>query len=813
MIGETVSHYRLLKKLGGGGMGVVYEAEDLSLKRRVAIKFLPEDISKKPASLERFHREAQAASALNHPNICVIHQIGQEKDTPFIVMELMKGQTLKHTINGKPMEIEKALDLGIQIASALEAAHAQGIIHRDIKPPNIFVTESDQAKLLDFGLAKKVVEPHTEQLTASIEHSLTASGIVMGTVTYMSPEQARGNELDARTDLFSFGAVLYEMVTGTLPFVGTTTVEILEALLSKEPVPAIQLNPKVPAELQRIITKAMQKDRTVRYQSASEMRADLQLLRRGDVSPISQLQTAPPSIGLKSNRARSFQFAVIALLLLAVAIFSYWQLRMRPKSVSPGTLLAPAIAVLPFTTFGNPKQEEYFSDGMTEALITELAKIQGMQVTSRNSVFQYKEKKVNIAQVGKELAVNYILEGSVQRSSDRIRVHAKLINVQTGYHMWAEQYDRNTADLFAVQDDISKNIASEMKLTLSETAPAKKIRPTENLEAYDFYLRGKYLMNRLTEEDFNQAIPHLEKAIALDPNFALAHAALGVIYRQKYFFVEPKKEWEEKAFIEIGKAIALNPDLAEAYTARGRLLWTRKNNFPHEKSLEDYKKAISLDPNLAEAYVHVGGIYWHVGLLEDALKEEETALKLDPANSNARANIVLILLASQKYQQTLSASEDAPGMEIWGTLSLLYLDNIQKAEHQMKQLLQKEPARRPLMVVWDASFIHSCYALLLAKIGKNAEAEKNIQMAIEKDRGVGHFHHAEYNIALAYALMGKTSLAMEWLQKTADHGFACYPLFAKDPHLASLRGNSDFEAFLEKMKQVMDYYHTNFITN
>jgi tetratricopeptide (TPR) repeat protein len=342
--------------------------------------------------------------------------------------------------------------------------------------------------------------------------------------------------------------------------------------------------------------------------------------------------------------------------------------------------------------------------------------------------------------------------------------------------------------------------------------PAKRTRPTENLQAYDLYLRGKYLLNNISEEDLNQATDVLEKAIALDPQFALAHAALGKVYQTKYFFVEPKKEWEEKAFVEIEKAIALDPNLAEAYAARGRLIWTRQNNYPHERSVSDYKRAIALDPNLADAHAYLAGIYIHVGLLEEAVQEITTALKLDPTNSLAHSNRAMALLFSQEYQKALSASEQSPGDEIWGALSLLYLD-VRKSEHLMKELLEKEPERRAVMRVWDASFIHSSYAVLLAKAGNFREAEKHIGMSIEKDRGLGHFHHAEYNIGSAYALMGKTTLAMEWLQKTVDHGFSCYPFISKDPHLQNLRGNSNFEAFLEKMKKLMAYYRAEFLAS
>ncbi len=812
--GTQIGPYEIQSLLGSGGMGEVYRARDTRLNRSVAIKILPEELCSDLQRLSRFEQEARSASALNHQNIITIYDIGKHNSSPFIAMELVEGKTLRQILASGPVPVKNLLNIATQLFEGLACAHEAGIIHRDLKPENIIVNKEGVAKILDFGLAKLspvgMTENGSQVPTAGHQ---TSSGILLGTVGYMSPEQASGRVADFRSDQFSLGIILYEMAAGKSPFRRNTAAETLTAIIREEPESIESLNAAVPAPFAWLLRRCLSKDPAERYTSTRDLARDLRDLKEHwPASATRASQTARPSIGVKTTRTRSIQFAAIAVLLLGLLIIAFWQSRIRPTATPTDSPPVPSIVVLPFTPFGNQSQEEYFSDGMTEALITELAKIPGMQVIARNSAFQYKGRNVNIQQVGKDLSVNYVLEGSLQRSGDRIRVHAQLINVRTGFHLWAERYDRDSVDLFGVQDDISRKIAAALKLTLSKTPTTQKLRPTENLEAYDLYLRGKYLLNNISEEDLNQAIPHLEKAITLDPQFALAHAALGKVYRQKYFFVEPKQEWEEKAFVEIEKAIAFDPNLAEAYAARGRLIWTRQNNYPHEKSAEDYKKAIALDPNLAEAYTYLGGIYHHVGLIEEAMQEVTAALRLDPSNSLARSNRMMILLFSQQYKEAFSASEQSPGDEIWGALSLLYIGNIQKSEEMMKQLLQQEPERGPLMRVWDASFIHSSYAILLAKTGNVfPEAEKQIRMAIEKDRGLGHFHHSEYNIASAYALMGKTALALEWLQKTVDHGFSCYPFFEKDPHLKNLHGNPEFGTFLEKTKQQRNYYRAKFL--
>ena len=809
-LGDRLGHYEIQSHLGSGGMGEVYRARDVRLNRVIAIKILPEELSTDRQRLSRFEREAQSASALNHQNIITIYDIGKHGTRPFIAMELVEGKTLREILSSGPVAIKDLLNIAIQLADGLACAHEAGIVHRDLKPENVIVNNNGVTKILDFGLAKlfQLGISNEEVSQAPTVYEETASGMILGTVGYMSPEQASGQPVDFKSDQFSLATILYEMATSHSPFRRKTAAETLAAIIRDKPKAIESYNPQVPDPLVRLIDRCLSKEPSERYSSTRDLVHDLRDIAEQRPPASQKSQVGVRSIGRKTTKARPFLVAAM-MLLVGVLIVSFWQFRGRGEVTLTDPLQDPSVAVMPFTTVGNTTQEEYFSDGMTEALITEIAMIPGIKVIASNSVFSYKGRNVNIGQIAKELSVNYVVQGSVQRSGDRVRVNVKLINVRTGYHLWAHKYDRNSSDLFAVQDDISRKIGSALELNLSETKGTRGIGPTQNLQAYDFYLRGKYLLNEVDEESLNKAIPLFEKAIAIDPQFALAHAALGKIYRQKYFFVEPKKEWEEKAFVEIEKAIALDPNLAEAYTARGRLIWSRENNYPHEKAASDYKKAIALNPNLADAHAYLAGIYMHVGMLEEAIQESVIALKLDPTGSLTPGNYAMSLLFNQQYHEALSVSEKSPEDEIWKALSLLYLGNIQKSEHLMKELLKKMD-RQIFMAVWDSSFIHSSYAVLLAKTGNHTAAEEHIRMTIEKDRGLGHYHHSEYNIASAYALMGKVKPAIEWVQRTGDHGFTCYPLFKNDPHLKNLHGNSEFTAFLEKMKEQTDYYRADF---
>ena len=517
LVGQSVSHYKVTRKLGSGGMGVVYEAEDTRLGRRVAVKFLPPEMAQDTQLIERFQREARAASALNHPNICTIHSIEQHERQHFLVMELLEGQTLAQMMGRQPFSMDKLLPLAIQIADALESAHAKGIVHRDIKPANLWLTDRGQIKILDFGLAKieRSAIPEAGSSASQMETmagELTSPGAAMGTVSYMSPEQARGQLVDARTDLFSVGTVLYQLACGVLPFTGDTSAVIFDSILNRDPKPVEQVNPAVPPEFGRILSKLLEKDRSLRCQTATELKTDLNRLKRD----------------LDSGSKRAAELSDT-----------------KSGATKPAV---KSVAVLYFENLSGVKEDEYLRDGITEDIITELSKIRGLNTFSRPTVLAYRDKQVTPSQIGQQLRAAYVLTGSLRRSGNRLRITTQLVDTATDFPMWSERYDREMKDVFEVQDEIARKIAEALRVTLSpQELEALAIKPTENLQAYDLYLRGKRYARRQTRQDLEFALQMFENAVAMDSSFALAYAACANACAMFYCNFSRDPIWVERA--------------------------------------------------------------------------------------------------------------------------------------------------------------------------------------------------------------------------------------------------------------------------
>jgi len=720
MVGKRVSHYEVVRALGAGGMGVVYEAEDTRLGRRVALKFLPPDLGRDPQTLERFQREARAASALNHPNICTVHAIEEHDGDFFIVMELLDGESLAQVLARQRLETAPLIELAIQIADALESAHAKGIVHRDIKPANIFVNARGQVKVLDFGLAK--IEEGRRSHEATAPADLTIPGTAMGTVAYMSPEQARGQLTDARTDLFSLGTVLYQAATGVLPFQGDTSAVVFDAILNRDPIPVADVGSAAPAELGRMIDKALEKDRNMRYQTATELKTDLIRLKRD----------------LDSGRRRAAD----------------------SSATGSGAVKAAeaSIAVLYFENLSGVKEDEYFRDGITEDIITELSKIKGLKIFPRPTVLAYRDKSVTPQQVGRELKTAYVLGGSLRRAGNRLRINAQLMDARTDFPVWSERYDRELQDIFEVQDEIARKIAAALRITLTpQEREAIAAKPTDNLQAYDLYLRGKSHVRRVTRQDLEFALQMFEGAVALDGDFARAYAGIGNVCAQYHYHYQRDATWMDRAITAAERASALRPDEPEVLVAQAWIAYARGQ---YDDAVQAAQQAIERKSDSEGAYYVLGRALFAAG------RYQEVANMVDAA----------VMASGDDYNVYVPLNNALGALGKEEALRNLKLRRIQALENHLK--LVPDDARARIHLAGD-----------YVSTGRFEDGAREVQFAVAlrpNDANV------MYNVACVYSQMNKKDEALGALKKAWDAGLRDGDWARRDPDLALLHGDPEF---------------------
>ena len=800
--GQMIDHYKIVRPVGAGGMGEVYLADDTRLQRKVALKFLPAHFTQQQNHLRRFQQEALTVAALSHPNVCTIHEVietGQRRHC--IVMEYVDGMTLRDRIGNGRMTVSEALEVAIQVASALASAHAAGIVHRDIKLENIMLRRDGYVKILDFGLAKlteREISLDTEAQTQMLIN--TTPGVVMGTVYYMSPEQARGLPVDARTDVWSLGVVLYELVTGKKPFDGPTTTDIIISIAEREPAPLSNHVADVPARLEEIVRKALAKDREQRYRTAEDLLVDLKSLKQ-DLEIGAEVQRFKPAPAIAAPRRSPYPVGLLIVAgVLVLAVASY--ILLFRKTATPSTEIK-SLAVLPLQNSSGDSSQDYFADGMTESLITDLARFGALRVTSRPLVMPYKNTSKSVPEIGRDLNVDAVLKGSVQRSGAQVTVAVQLINAATNQNLWSNTYARDLSDVLALQKDVTRDLVNNIhiQVTTQEQAQLGRTRRPVKPEAYDDYLRGQFYLHRQSRENNELAIQALEQAVDKDPEFASAFADLAQAYVWKLYLFSPEdKQSAEKAFVAVRKALHLDPDLAVAYLARGRLMWTPEERFPHERVIREYRHALQLDPNLDEARNQLALVYCHIGAFDDALQEAQRGLASNPTNPLIQFRIAETLNFQRKHEDALAALRAIPketnpalvsNQTVWALFSL---GRREEASATLEQFLKENPQD-------NRGLGTGLQALLAASMGQERVAEEKIKLAIEKGKGFGHFHHTAYHIASAYALMNKNDEAIKFLEAAASDGFPCYPLFESDPNLNNLRQDARFIAFLATQKQ------------
>jgi len=740
--GSRVGPYEIVSSIGAGGMGEVYRARDPRLGRDVAIKVLPDSFSQDSERLRRFEQEARAASALNHPNILTIHDTGVHESAPYVVSELLEGETLRERISRGPMSPTAVAAIGAQVAQGLAAAHAKGIVHRDVKPANLFLTGDDRLKILDFGIARL---PAVAADSGSPTHGLTEPGTVLGTVAYMSPEQLRSQPLDGRSDIFSAGVVLYEMLSGRPPFSGPTVADTMTDILREEPAP---LPAGIPHALGRIVLRCLAKSPAARFESARSL-----------FEALESAAAAGPEPGG------------------------------APRS----------IAVLLFRDLAGDPGNAHLGLGLADATITELASLKSLVVRPTASVLRYRDRPVDPETAGRELGVDAVVDGNFQRDGSRLRLTVQLVRTEDGKPIWASKIDTRLEDLFRMQDEVSGRIAEALAVELRGSGRDRPRRAARGSgKANELYLQGRLHLSRdTTVAEVNAALECFEGALALEPAFALARLGLADAYTRMDFSIDPEGDWYDRAVDTCREALAIEPDLPEGRYLQARLLWHPRADWDGIGAIREFSAAIAARPNLSEARHFLAQVLSHMGLLEEALVGFQRALAIDPEDEYARVHYALAWYLQGRFEESLGATRaivaerPTPWSLYQTALCQLHLSRSAEALATLERLGRHFPG---------SVFLFSGRALIAALDGKRARAREQIAL-IEKNRKLfGHYHHAQYDAGCAEAILGDASAAIEWLEGASRNGFPCTPAFAADPWLASVRGHPRFESLLADLR-------------